>query len=226
MILRPKAFILDLNGTMIDDMQYHAKAWYEILNNELQAGLSIDEVKKQMYGKNEEVLQRIFGKNYFTDEEMKALSFEKERRYQKIYSPHLELIKGLAGFLEQSKQHNILLAIGTAAIPFNIDFTLDNLHIRHYFSAIVSADDVKASKPNPETFLKAAQLLKVDAGDCIVFEDAPKGVEAMQNAGMQSVVITTMHHENEFKQYNNILFFIKDYTDERLRQLFALSHSL
>jgi beta-phosphoglucomutase len=226
MILRPKAFILDLNGTMIDDMQYHAKAWYEILNNELQAGLSIDEVKKQMYGKNEEVLQRIFGKNYFTDEEMKALSFEKERRYKKIYSPHLELIKGLAGFLEQSKQHNILLAIGTAAIPFNIDFTLDNLHIRHYFSAIVSADDVKASKPNPETFLKAAQLLKVDAGDCIVFEDAPKGVEAMQNAGMQSVVITTMHHENEFKQYNNILFFIKDYTDERLRQLFALSHSL
>src|SRR6266487_3361614 len=219
MIKKPKAFILDLNGTMIDDIRYHAEAWYDILNNELQAGLSIDEVKKQMYGKNEEVLQRIFGKNYFTNEEMKALSFEKERRYQKIYSPHLVLIKGLAGFLEQSKQHNILLVIGTAAIPFNIDFTLDTLHIRHYFSAIVSADDVKASKPNPETFLKAAQLLKVSAGDCIVFEDAPKGVEAAQNAGMQSVLITTMHHENEFKQRNNILFFIKDYTDDRLQEL-------
>ena len=223
MILRPKAFILDLNGTMIDDMQYHAEAWYDILNNELQAGLSIDEVKKQMYGKNEEVLQRIFGKNYFTDEEMKALSFEKERRYQKIYSPHLVLIKGLAEFLEQSRQHNILLAIGTAAIPFNIDFTLDTLHIRHYFSAIVSADDVKASKPNPETFTKAAQLLHISAGDCIVFEDAPKGVEAAQNAGMQSVVITTMHFENEFKQCNNILFFIKDYTDDRLQELLAFS---
>src|SRR5689334_12381938 len=122
MIVIPKAFILDLNGTMIDDMQYHAKAWYEILNDELQAGLSMEEVKKQMYGKNEEVLQRIFGKNYFTHEEMRALSLEKERRYQKIYAPHLSLVKGLDKFLEQSKQYNILLAMGTAAIPFNVDF--------------------------------------------------------------------------------------------------------
>jgi HAD superfamily hydrolase (TIGR01509 family) len=221
MTARQKAFILDLNGTMIDDMQYHAKAWYEILNDELQAGLSMGEVKKQMYGKNEEVLQRIFGKNYFTDDEMKALSLEKERRYQKIYAAYLELVKGLPEFLEQCKKHNILLAIGTAAIPFNIDFTLDRLHIRHYFSTIVGADDVTASKPDPETFTKAAQLLRVKANNCIVFEDAPKGVEAAMNAGMQSVVITTMHAEKEFTQYNNILFFIKDYTDDRLEELFA-----
>jgi beta-phosphoglucomutase len=220
MIVRPKAFILDLNGTMIDDMQYHANAWYEILNDELQAGLIMEEVKKQMYGKNEEVLQRIFGKNYFTHEEMRALSLEKERRYQKVYAPHLKLVKGLAQFLEQCKQHNILLAMGTAAIPFNIDFTLDTLHIRHYFSAIVSADDVSASKPDPETFIKAAQLLHIDFSNCIVFEDAPKGIEAAINAGMQSVVITTMHSEKEFTRYNNILFFIKDYTDDRLKELF------
>jgi len=223
MTVGSKAFILDLNGTMIDDMQYHAKGWYEILNDELQAGLSIEEVKRQMYGKNEEVLQRIFGKDYFTDEEMRALSFEKERRYQKIYAPHLRLIKGLAEFLEQCKHHRILLAIGTAAIPFNIDFTLDTLHIRHYFSAIVSADDVSKSKPYPETFIKSAQQLHVDFNDCIVFEDAPKGVEAAMNAGMKSVVITTMHSEEEFVRYNNILFFIKDYTDDRLKELFPLS---
>ena len=223
MTVGSKAFILDLNGTMIDDMQYHAKGWYEILNDELQAGLSIEEVKRQMYGKNEEVLQRIFGKDYFTDEEMRALSFEKERRYQKIYAPHLRLIKGLAEFLEQSKHHRILLAIGTAAIPFNIDFTLDTLHIRHYFATIVSADDVSKSKPDPETFIKSAQQLHVDFNDCIVFEDAPKGVEAAMNAGMKSVVITTMHSEEEFVRYNNILFFIKDYTDDRLKELFPLS---
>jgi beta-phosphoglucomutase len=221
MTVRPKAFILDLNGTMIDDMQYHAKAWYAILNDELQAGLSMEEVKKQMYGKNEEVLQRIFEKNYFTDEEMRALSLEKETRYQKIYAPHLKLVKGLTDFLEQCKQHNILLAMGTAAIPFNIDFTLDTLHIRHYFSVIVSADDVSRSKPDPETFIKAALQLHVDFKECIVFEDAPKGVEAAMNAGMKSVVITTMHSEKEFARYNNILFFIKDYTDERLKELFV-----
>ncbi|HEY6975143.1 MAG TPA: HAD family phosphatase, partial [Chitinophagaceae bacterium] len=125
-------------------------------------------------------------------------------------------------FLDECKRHNILLAIGTAAIPFNIDFTLDTLHIRHYFAAIVSADDVSASKPDPETFTKAARQLHIDFNNCIVFEDAPKGVEAAMNAGMKSVVITTMHLEKEFTHYNNILFFITDYTDDRLKALLTL----
>ena len=88
-------------------------------------------------------------------------------------------------------------------------------------SAIVSADDVKNSKPDPETFLKAAELLGVDPSNCIVFEDAPKGVESAQNAGMKCVVLTTMHEEHEFSQYNNILFFVEDYTEsEKLESLF------
>lgn len=220
-MIKAKAFILDLNGTMIDDMRFHAKAWYEIINNKLHGNLTLEEVEKQMYGKNEEVLQRVFGNKRFSLSEMKKLSVEKEKIYQKEYAPHLGLIKGLENFLEKARQHNILLAIGTAAIKFNIDFVLDRLHLRDYFSAIVGADDVKESKPNPETFTKAAQLLRVSAKDCIVFEDAPKGVEAAQNAGMRTIVITTMHSKEEFKAYKNILAFIKDYTDEVLGELFV-----
>nr|GFD38095.1 hypothetical protein [Tanacetum cinerariifolium] len=68
------------------------------------------------------------------------------------------------------------------AIPFNIDFVVDGLDLRPYFSTIVSADDVTLSKPHPETFLKAAQLLGVAPADCLVFEDVPKGVEAAARA--------------------------------------------
>ncbi len=95
-------------------------------------------------------------------------------------------------------KNRIPMAIGSAAIPFNIDFVLDNLQIGKYFSAIVSAEDVGISKPHPETFLKAADLLNVNPSDCLVFEDAPKGVEAANSAGMKSVVLTTMHNRNEF----------------------------
>lgn len=206
-----KAFLFDLNGTMIDDMEYHATAWSDILNNDLKAGLSYDEVKAQMYGKNDELLVRIFGKNHFQPEKMKELSLEKERRYQRAFRPDLKLIDGLQQFLDEAKAEGILLAIGSAAIPFNIDFVLDNLGIRHYFSAIVSADDVAISKPDPETFLKCAQQLKVLPSECIVFEDAPKGVEAAANAGMQTVVLTTMHEMDEFEQYENTVAFINDY---------------
>jgi HAD superfamily hydrolase (TIGR01509 family) len=206
-----KAFIFDLNGTMIDDMQYHEHAWFDILNNDLKAGLTWDEVKVQMYGKNGELLERIFGVNHFSPEKITELSIEKERRYQKAYLPNLSLIKGLGQFLEKTEQAGIPMAIGTAAIPFNIDFVLDNLNIRHYFKAIVSADNVTISKPDPETFSRCAELLKVPPGNCLVFEDSPKGVEAARNAGMSSVVLTTMHASEEFANYRNVIRFIENY---------------
>jgi beta-phosphoglucomutase family hydrolase len=203
-----QAFIFDLNGTMINDMDFHIKAWSQVLNEDLGANLGWEEVKKEMYGKNSELLVRIFGEDRFTDEEMHELSIGKEKKYQAAYLEHLKLIEGLPNFLENAKKSGISMAIGSAAIMFNIDFVLDNLNIRNYFSSIVSADDVTISKPHPETYLEAAAKLSVLPKDCLVFEDAPKGVEAALNAGMQSVVITTMHEAHEFAAYPNIYCFI------------------
>ena len=213
-INKANAFIFDLNGTMINDMDYHTRGWLYLLNNILGGNFTWDEIKPQMYGKNQEVLVRMFGAGKFTDEEMGRLSIEKEKRYQAEFLPNLALLPGLMDFFEKAYQQGIPMAIGTAAIPFNIDFVLDNLNIRHYFKAIVSADDVVFSKPHPETFLKAAQLLNVEPTDCLVFEDVPKGVEAAQNAGMNAVVLTTTHQPDEFKDMQNVLHFAYDFNDE------------
>jgi beta-phosphoglucomutase len=206
-----KAFIFDLNGTMINDMEYHNRAWQRLLNEDLGGNFTRDEVKQQMYGKNPEVLVRIFGPDKFSIDEMNRLSMIKEQEYQKEFLPHLQLISGLTEFLEAAYQNGIPMAIGSAAIPFNIDYVLDNLNIRHYFKAIVSADDVELSKPHPETYLKAAQLLNVPPTNCIVFEDVPKGVEAAANAGMKAVVLTTTHEVHEFDALKNVLHFSADY---------------
>jgi beta-phosphoglucomutase len=216
-----KAFIFDLNGTMIDDMQYHSAAWFTILNDDLNANLTREAVNREMYGKNEELLDRIFGKDHFTKEQVAHISAKKEERYQIAFRPYLQLIAGLPALLEKAKKHDIQMAIGSAAIPFNIDFVLDNLHIRPYFQAIVSADDVTVSKPDPETFIKAARILGVSPETCIVFEDAPKGVEAALRAGMSSIVLTTMHEKEEFQRYPNVLRYIADYTDPSLDELFT-----
>jgi beta-phosphoglucomutase family hydrolase len=209
-----KAFIFDLNGTMINDMPFHTKAWQYLLNTDLGANFTWDEVKPQMYGKNQEVLVRMFGPNRFTVEEMDRLSLLKEQRYQDEFLPHLALLPGLHEFLEKAYQNGIPMAIGSAAIPFNIDFVLDNLNIRHYFKAIVSADDVVLSKPHPETFLKAAELLNTTPTDCLVFEDVPKGAEAAANAGMKAVVLTTTHQQAEFEALQNVIHFAGDFTDD------------
>jgi beta-phosphoglucomutase len=216
-----KALLFDLNGTMIDDMGYHIKAWHRILN-ELGAELSMERVKQECYGKNHELLERVFP-GRFSQEEKDQLSIEKEKQYQSEFRPHLQLIDGLDQLLKKAAAAGIKMAIGSAAIMFNIAFVVDGLHIRHYFDTLVSADDVRKSKPDPETWLLCAQKLDVLPGECLVFEDAPKGVESAANAGMDTIVITTMHEAHEFGQYKNVTGFIKNYNDSLLETGPALS---
>ena len=196
MKLHSKAFIVDLNGTMIDDMSYHIQARHQIINH-FGANLTYEEVKDQCYGKNDELLERIFP-GRFSSKEMQNISIEKERRYQAEYKPRMKLISGLDRLLEDTYSNNIKMAIGSAANMPNIDFVLDGLNLRSYIDAIVSADDVLLSKPNAETFLKCAQLLDIEPTECLVFEDVPKGAEAALNAGMEAIVITTTHQPEEF----------------------------
>jgi HAD superfamily hydrolase (TIGR01509 family) len=196
---------------MIDDMHYHIKAWHRILN-ELGASITREKMKEECYGKNAELLERMFP-GRFSMEEKNHMSIEKEKQYQNEFRPQLALISGLVEFLAASHVAGIKMAIGSAAIMFNIDFVLDGLNIRKYFDALVSADNVSASKPDPETWLRCAEQLGVPSKDCLVFEDSPKGVDAALRAGMDCVVIQTMHTPEEFSSFPNVIKFIGDFND-------------
>jgi beta-phosphoglucomutase len=204
-----KAFLFDLNGTMVDDMHFHISAWQKMLNK-YGCNFSYEQTKKECYGKNEEIFERIFPGKFSVKEGYK-LGYEKELQYQKDFKPHLKLINGLDLFLADAYEKNIKLAIGSAAIRANIDFVIDGTDTRKYFEIIISANDVIKSKPHPETYLKCAAALHVQPHECLVFEDSPKGIECATNAGMKSVCLTTMHTQPEFND-ENIISFVKDYT--------------
>lgn len=210
-MIKHMALIFDLNGTMIDDMNYHIDAWHVILND-LGAGLSRERVKEECYGKNNEMIERIFPSR-FSLEQMNSMSYKKEQAYQLSFRPKMKLLDGLPEFLAYADSKAIKMAIASAAIRFNVDFVLDGTNIRKYFSTIISAEDVAVSKPDPTCFLKAADGLCVDPADCLVFEDTPKGVESALNAGMKAIVITTIHEPAEFEQYPNVIGFHKDYRE-------------
>jgi beta-phosphoglucomutase len=205
-----KAIIFDMDGTMIHNMHYHLLAW-ERMVEELGHDIRGEALLAQLYGSNKAVVERIFGQGKFDDATIRHIGDTKEAYYRELYRPHIKLIDGLEEFLANCKAANIPVALGTASNMPNINLTLDTLNIRHYFSAIVSADDVKNGKPDPETYLKAAALLGCEPAHCTVFEDVPKGVEAAANAGMQTVVLTTTHPQSDFTQFNNIITFIANY---------------
>jgi len=213
-----KTLIFDMNGTMIDDMHYHELAWYNILVKELGAPLTREQVKHELYGKNEELFARVFGQDWYTNAEVDAFTQRKEALYREEFASDLKLIDGLAEFLGKAKAMQISLAIGTAAIPANVDFVLDNLNLRHYFPVIIGPGDVIHSKPHPEVFLKAADELGVMPENCIVFEDSPKGIEAARRAGMKAVGIASYHSAKELEN-SNILAIINNYNDPFLNSL-------
>jgi beta-phosphoglucomutase len=212
-----KAFLFDLNGTMVNDMPYHIKAWHRILTD-LGAAITVEQMKEECYGKNEELVERIFP-GRFSEAEKTKLGLAKEIKYREVFKKDLRLIQGLHDFLQNSHTAGVKIAIGTAAVMSNVDFVVDGTHIRHYIDAIVSADNVHWSKPHPETFLNCAEVLGIAAEDCLVFEDAPKGVECAMNAGMDCMVITTLHQPEEFSTYKNVIGFISNFDDPFLKNL-------
>lgn len=212
-----KAFLFDLNGTMINDMPYHIKAWHRILTD-LGADMSLEQMKQECYGKNEELVERIFP-GRFSHAEKTELGLAKEKKYREVFKKELRLLDGLHNFLIDAHKSGVRIAVGTAAVIGNVDFVLDGVQIRDYIDVIVCADDVQESKPHPETFLKCAELIGVAPEDCLVFEDAPKGAECALNAGMDCVVITTLHQPEEFSTNKNAIGFISNFDDPFIKNL-------
>lgn len=205
-----KALIFDMDGTMVDNMMVHHRAWQRKLA-ELGLEMTLEEVHAQIHGVNEEILERLFG-DRFSPAERTRVAAEKEQAYRDIFLPELQLVPGLADFLEQAHEEEIPMAIGTAAPPENAHFILDNLDLHHYFGAIVHSRDVQKGKPDPEVFQLAAQGIGVELRDCLVFEDSPTGSEAVRRGGAEAVILTTTHQAEEFSPRDHVRAFLPDFT--------------
>ena len=92
-----------------------------------------------------------------------------------------------------------------------VEFVLNNLNIARFFEAVVSAQDVKNGKPDPEIFLVAASRLGVDPQDCLVIEDTLAGLQGAQRAGMPSIAITTGFPAEILSGYASVIKVIDDF---------------
>lgn len=212
-----KGFIFDMDGTMIDNMMIHHRAWQKKLF-ELGVDWSIEKVKAEVHGVNIEILERLFG-DRFTLAERIQISKEKEEAYRAIYQSEIKLIPGLQSFLTAAKTANIPMAIATAAPPENAYFVLENLPISQYFKALFHSDDVTKGKPDPQVFELAAAALSLPLQDCLIFEDSLTGAEAAHRAGCPAIVVTSTHQASEFTHYKHILQFIDDFSTLKIEDI-------
>lgn len=184
------AVIFDFDGVVVDSGKQHGAAWEQVAK---QRGKALPyELFLSGFGmKNERFIAEVLGWSQ-DPEEIKKIIHEKELAFQKIQKKDpTQFVRGLPEFIQELKKRKIPYAIGSSSILKNITLLLETFHLPNAFPIIVSGEDVTHGKPHPEIFLKSAQALHTAPERCVVFEDAPLGIEAAKRANMRTVAVTT-----------------------------------
>ncbi len=204
-----------MNGVIIDDMPFHKPAWQEFART-LGRQIEDAEFNTVLNGRtNRETLEYLLQRP-ISEGESKQLEFEKEEIYRARYLPYRALLPGLKEFLEELSSNNVPCAVATSAPTENVDFILDGLDIRAYFSSVVDASQITRGKPDPEIYLKAAARLEILPEECVVFEDSLHGISAARSAGMKVIGLTTTHTSSELI---GTVQNISDFSDMNLKRL-------
>lgn len=184
------AVIFDLDGTLVDNMEFHVEAWLS-LAQDLGVELTRARVLEEFSGRpNADIFPRVLGRPVI-DEELANLEERKESLYRQLYAPHLSYVAGAEALLSHLTGHGIGCALASSAPAANRNFVLDGLDMRGRFAAVVGVEEVARGKPAPDMFLEAARRLGAAAPRVLVFEDARSGVQAARAAGMYACGITT-----------------------------------
>lgn len=208
-LLNKKAFIFDMDGVIVDNISFHIDA-YKVFLKQFGRDITTEYFQTHLNGRTiQELVKEL--RPEAGKEEIMALSEEKEKIYRDLYGKHLAPTPGLENFLALAKERGIKMAVATSAITANADFTLDGLGIRHYFDAVVDSTMVIKGKPDPQIYLKAADLLNISPADCIVFEDALAGIKSAKAAEMDVVGLYTSLTEEELPE--GLLLKIKNFEE-------------
>jgi beta-phosphoglucomutase-like phosphatase (HAD superfamily) len=195
--MRIEALIFDMDGTMIDSMPFHRRSWIDFAAMHGLA-MPIDELMRRTTGRNgAECMSELFGRDVPRDEAW-ALVREKERLYRESFAPPAFCeVAGFRAFAAHVRARGLRLGVGTAGDRHNIAFAFQHLGLDEPPHAVVGGDEGLPGKPAPAIFLEVARRLGVAPEHCVVFEDAPLGIEAARRAGMRAVAVTTGHRADE-----------------------------
>lgn len=204
-----KALLFDLDGTLIDSMPHHHASWVEWHRKR---GLPFDDdgfFASTAGRTNAEILTELMP--HLPHEQILEEAEDKEALYREIARRELRMVPGFEALHALARQRGLKLAICTAAPPENIAVAFERFGLDAQVDTITSPADGLRGKPHPDIFLEAARRLGVAPAECIVFEDAPLGIEAARNAGMRAVALTTTMPLAAFGAYDNVVASTADF---------------
>ena len=179
-----KCIIFDMDGVIIDSEEIHKKAYYETFAS-IRVNVS-DQLYKTLTGSSTINAFQKLVTHFNLDLDPEKLVLEKRKKYVNFFEndPTLHLVEGVEEFIKHSFNRGFTLVLASSSAMVNIDRVFNRFDLNSYFTAKISGADLRASKPHPEIFEKAAILGKTSKEHCIVIEDSDNGVKSANDAGI------------------------------------------
>jgi len=188
--------IFDWDGVVINSASLHEKSW-EMLANELGLSLPKDHFVLGFGKRNEIIIPQILKWTQNKDE-ISLWGKRKEELYRDLGKAEgIPILEGVRILLQSLAREEIPCVIGTSTEKNNLSLAFEQLKIGHFFSGSVCSEDVTRGKPDPEVFLKAAQIINQAPENCVVLEDSTHGIEAAISGGMKALGLSTTRTETE-----------------------------
>lgn len=182
-----KAVIFDLDGVICSTDEYHYLAWKALADS---IHTEFDrEINNRLRGVSRMASLDIILEKYegtpFSEEEKEKMAEKKNAVYRENLAnmSAADLSAEVKETLDELRRREYLMAIGSSSK--NAPFILERIGLAGYFDAVADGNHITRSKPDPEVFLKAAEYLNMNPGDCMVVEDAVSGAQAGKAAGMK-----------------------------------------
>ena len=184
-----KGIIFDMDGTIVDSLPYHYKAW-KIFFKENKVENFSERLKDYKGGGTLDLLTAVYGDKYST-KELKIMTDDKEIIFREIYKNNVVPIMGFMDMFKLIKSKKILVGIASNATRKNVKMILSELKIYEKFDSIICGDEVRKGKPDPEMFDETIDRFNLKKEECLIFEDSVEGVSAAINSRVDVVGITS-----------------------------------
>lgn len=203
--------IFDMDGVFADTTLPLLDAWKKTLNKH-GVPADVDAIKSLVLGVVDyDKVRRFLVDEFSFSGDTESLIEEAESYYRSIVPLQIKPLAGLTSFLERLQKKSVDMVVGTSASRITMNVILDALKISPYFKYHLCSDDVSNRKPHPEVFQRAADLLGVDYQECLVFEDAPLGIQAAKELNMTCVALATTFPEELLDEADHVIYSFEEF---------------
>lgn len=223
-----KAVIFDFDGVITDSEVLHLRAFNKSL---AQFGIELttkDYYQNYLGYSDFDCYKMLIAQGLLKIDERQIGDVIRQKSviFEELSKTEGRTIEGVREFLEMLEKNNVPMAICSGSLLVEIELVLDEARLRHFFKAIVSAEQVKKGKPHPEGFLLALRRLNssdsqppIAANQCIVIEDSHWGLQAGSAAGMHTIAVTNSYDAEQLTMAEKVVARLSDLSIEDLEQL-------